>query len=285
MLGFLKDQSILRGAYFHDASKKAQAAAPRQKTKIDAKKARQAARERFKRAHLAEKAFARKLKKVAKEVGKIVNRLAPRGKVKDFPALKKALDRYSRMIGPWAALTAKSMIAEVAQRDSYAWAEMGREMGRSLRSEILIAPIQPALDKMLLEQVALIKSLPTQEATRVHHLMIEGMVGGRRAAETAKDIMRSGKVTEARALLIARTETTRTATTVVEARSTYVGSEGYFWRTADDSDVRQEHKKLNGKFIPWNLPPIAGPNGQRYHAGAGPNCRCYPEPVIPDVVA
>jgi len=283
VFGFLKDQSILRGAYFRDAAKKAPPA--RQKSKIDAKKARRAARERFKRAHLAEKAFARKLRRVAKEVGKIVNRFAPRGKVRDWPALNLALQKYSKLLGPWAASTAESMIAEVAQRDSFAWAEMGREMGRSLRSEILVAPIQPALDRMLLEQVQLIKSLPTQEATRVHHLMLEGMVGGRRAVETAKEIMRSGQVTASRAMLIARTETTRTATTVVEARSTYVGSEGYIWRTADDSDVRREHDKLEGKFIPWNRPPIAGPNGQRYHAGAGPNCRCYPEPIIPDVVA
>lgn len=114
--------------------------------------------------------------------------------------------------------------------------------------------------------------------------MIEAMPGGVRASETAKEIERTGDVTRSRADLIARTETTRAATSMVEARARHVGSEGYIWRTVGDVDVREIHKKLEGKFVRWDSPPVAGENGERAHAGAIYNCRCWPEPVIPDSI-
>lgn len=266
------------------SSRDAKATPTRQRSKQQAKKDRIAARERFRRAHLAEKAFARKLKSVAKQVGSIVKSFAPKGVVRNLPQLTKALNKYSEMLRPWAQAISKSLVEEVAQRDARAWAEMGRDMGRALRSEIRFAPTGKVMQGIMEEQVDLISSIPRQAAERVHKLTIEAMAGGVRARESAREIMRTTSVTESKAMLIARTETTRTATAMVEARATFVGSEGYIWRTAGDTDVRKLHKELEGKFIKWKKPPIAGENGERAHAGSIYNCRCYPEPVLPDVV-
>lgn len=260
---------------------------PRQKTKLDAKRERIAARERFKRARLAERSFARRLNQVAHEIGKIINRFAPRGQMKvgDLPKLTKTLTKYAEMLKPWAKKVSESMVAEVGRRDILSWAQLGRQLGQSLRKEIAEAPTGRVMRDLMEEQVDLITSLPMEAAQRVHKLTIEGMSGGTRAREVAKEIMKSGQVSKSRAMLIARTETTRTATAMVESRARFLGSEGYIWHTAGDSDVRELHRKLDNKFIRWDDPPIAGERGERAHAGAIYNCRCWPEPIIPDTLS
>lgn len=248
------------------------------------KRLRKATRERFSRARIAEKAYGRQLKQVGKQVGMIVKGFAPNGVVRNMTDLNNALQKYAELLRPWAAAVSERMTTEVGNRDLTAWKQLAKEMGRSLRSELTMAPIRPVLKTLAAEQVALITSLPTEASKRVHKLVLENMLQSNRAAETAKEIMRSGHVTESRALLIARTETSRTATAITMARAVHAGSDGYIWRTVGDSDVRDLHRKLEGKLIKWNDPPIAGEKGERAHAGAIFNCRCIPEPILPDVV-
>jgi len=249
-----------------------------------ARQRRQATRLRFAKARRAEESYARQLRQVATQVGNIVRGFAPRGEVTNLSELTSTLNRYADMIRPWATAAADRFIREVAQRDERAWAEAGRDIGRALRQEIRNAPTGAIMRQRLAEQVDLITSLPLEAAKRVHRIATEAMTTGSRAGELAKEIMKTGHVTRGRAELIARTETGRVAGALTEARSLHIGSEAYIWRTAGDADVRPEHKKLEGKVVRWDDPPIAGENGVRYHAGMGPNCRCSMEPVLPDVV-
>jgi uncharacterized protein with gpF-like domain len=68
---------------------------------------------------------------------------------------------------------------------------------------------------------------------------------------------------------------------LTQARAEHIGSEGYIWRTSNDSDVRHSHKEMNGRYVRWDTPPRLS-DGTVTHAGQIYNCRCYPEPVIPD---
>lgn len=170
------------------------------------------------------------------------------------------------------------MIAQVAQHDERAWMKMARQMGMSLKSEIERAPVGVRMRQLLEEQVGLIKSLPTEAAERVHKATTDGITKGLRASDIADEIMKTGQATKSRANLIARTEVGRTSTTLTQARAESVGSRGYRWRTAGDSDVRESHKRMEGRFVAWNDPPTL--DGMTGHAGALPNCRCYPEPVL-----
>jgi SPP1 gp7 family putative phage head morphogenesis protein len=115
----------------------------------------------------------------------------------------------------------------------------------------------------------------------VHELVTEARSGGKRFEEVAAQIKASGKVTASRATLIARTEASRAAVTFTQARARYVGSQGYIWRTAHDADVRPEHQEMEGVYVRWDKPPITDMKNP-YHAGCGPNCRCFPEPVLPE---
>lgn len=228
--------------------------------------------------------FRRQLKMVAKQVGAIVRTFAPGGVVEEPTKLTQMMRRYSDMLQPWAATVAKQMVEEVAARDTTAWITTGNEIGRNLRGEIERAPTGEVMKQKIAEAERLITSLPLEAAQRVQKLVVEAMPGGVRARETAAEIMRTEEVTESRAMLIARTETTRAATALVEARARALGSTHYVWETVGDADVRSTHRKLQGKVVSWDDPPVAGENGERAHAGAIYNCRCWPRPIIPEEV-
>ncbi|WP_288074655.1 phage minor head protein [Pseudomonas sp.] len=197
--------------------------------------------------------------------------------------ISSILRRYADALNDWAIATASRMLSDVDQQDRKAWAARTEEMGRALRDEIRNAPTGEALRGLMAEQVTLIKSIPLEAAKRVHELTLRGIEDSTRASEISREILRSGEVAESRARLIARTEVARTAANLTEARATSVGSVEYIWRTSGDSDVREDHKDLNGKVFRWDTPPVADQHsGSRAHPGTIYNCRCYAEPIIPE---
>lgn len=230
-----------------------------------------------------ERDYAAKLRKVAAHVGHIIAAFD----LKDPAAASKInaiMARYADTLTEWATATAGRMLADVDRQDRNAWADYSANMSKALRDEIKTAPTGEAMRALLADQVTLIKSIPLESAKRVHELTLTAIESGTRAADIAKEIARSGEVAASRAALIARTEVARTASTLTQARAQHIGSEGYIWRTAGDSDVRESHRKMNGKFVPWDQPPALLEGNKIYHAHAGQifNCRCYPEPVIPE---
>lgn len=233
----------------------------------------------FTQARKAERFYGAQLRKIARHIGELVNASVPTD-LFQAEALADRLRKYSELISPWAKSVAERMIADVSRRDRQSWMARSAEMGRLLRQEIESAPTGVAMRALLREQVGLITSLPTEAAERVHRLTLEGVTNSTRASEIATEIMRSGEVAKSRATLIARTEVGRVATTLTQVRAEHVGSVSYVWRTAHDSDVRASHRAMEGKVVAWAEPPVL--DGMRGHAGALPNCRCYPEPVVPE---
>lgn len=199
----------------------------------------------------------------------------------DTSELQRLLNEYGKHIQPWARSVASYMVADVARRNERQWRQNSKDIGTELRREITAAPTGAMLKDFLEENVALITSLPIEAAKRVHRLTTEALVSGQRASEIAKEILATGEVTKSRATLIARTEVARTAAGLTMARAEYVGSEGYIWRTAGDSDVRESHKEMEGKYVRWSSPPHLS-DGTTTHAGMIYNCRCFAEVVIPE---
>lgn len=236
----------------------------------------------FIRSRKAENSYARQLRRLAAHIGSIIDGMWEPDDPLTASEIGMVLDRYAATLVPWASAVGKRMITEVAARDRTAWMKTSARMGRILKTELEAAPTGIVMQQKLAEQVGLITSLPTEAAERVHKLTIEGLTQGRRAAGIARDIGRSGEVTKARATLIARTEVGRTATALTEARATSIGSTHFIWRTVGDSDVRPSHRALNGTTHRWDDPPECDP-GHHALPGAIWNCRCYPEPVVPEL--
>lgn len=240
-------------------------------------------RARWLQARRAESSYQTRLLGVARQIEAIIKGFSEAGKPKDPNKIIEALFDYADLITPWARSVASYMIADVGRRNTKAWKEIGEEMGKALKAELEQAPTGRIYGALMQEQVDLITSLPREAAQRVHRLTQQALIESTRAEDIAKEIMRTGEVTKNRAKLIARTEVARTASNLTEARALFAGSEGYIWRTSGDGDVRDTHKHMNGKYVRWDSPPKTDKNLAPYHAGQGPNCRCYPEPILPDL--
>ncbi len=192
------------------------------------------------------------------------------------------LDRYADLIEPWSEAVSKRLIDTLEIADDAMWRERSYQISAGLR-DIMTSSQGQVTRSIIEEQVKLFKSLPIEAADRVydiHNQAIEAVVSGRRSSDLKKEIMRTGEVTEARARTIARTEVGRASTAITQARATSMGSRGYIWRTAEDSDVRHSHAQMNGQYVDWAKPPTL--DGMTGHAGQFPNCRCYAEPVVPE---
>lgn len=220
---------------------------------------------------------------VARQVGAIVTGMAPDGEVSAAQEreIRYSLERYSALLRPWARSVAKFMIADVDRRNERAWFDVAKELGKGLLIEIKQAPTGMVYQALMEQQIELISSIPTKAAQRVNDLVTQGLVDGRRADEIAKEILRTEDVTKSRATLIARTSVSTAAASLTQARAMYAGSVEYIWRTSEDGDVRPTHKAMNGKTVKWEEPPKTDASLDPYHAGCGPNCRCFPDPILP----
>jgi SPP1 gp7 family putative phage head morphogenesis protein len=244
---------------------------------------RKLARERFLAGRKAETQYGIQLRRVARHIGDIIRGVSPQGELFEADRIIDMLHRYADLLAPWARTVAARMLADVSERDARAWRAHGREIGRALRQEIARAPTGAVMQKALAEQVHYITSLPRDAAERVHKLTIEGMLNSTRASEIAKEIMASGEVSRSRATLIARTETSRTATELTKARAQYVGSTHAVWMTSRDGDVRKSHREMEGKVFAWDDPPTLS-DGTTTLPGCIYNCRCFASPILPDKI-
>jgi SPP1 gp7 family putative phage head morphogenesis protein len=247
------------------------------------KKQRQRAQQHWLKVRNAEKGYAVQLRKIARHVGEIIRHFAI-GDPAVVPEVTNILHRYASVITPWARATAARMIAEVDRRDMTAWQRHAREMSRALHREVAQAPIGEVVRQLQNDQVDLITSIPLEAAQRVQELTQQYVLGGKRYAELAEMIHNTSVVTMSRATLIARTETAKASASLMQSRAQYVGSTHYIWHSVQDIYVRKMHRHLNGTTQEWANPPIAEEGGQRHHPGNFPNCRCYAEPILPDII-
>ncbi len=199
-----------------------------------------------------------------------------------MPALTQVLGAYADALLPWAHTVVRRMLGDVNASNLHMWRKLSDRMSRQMHSDIINAPIGEVMRGLLHEQVKLIRSLPIEAGERVHELTLRGLENSSRFKEYAEEIARTGEVTTSRATLIARTETARTASTLTQVRAQSAGATHYYWRTADDNDVRPGHKAMAGKICEWAKPPAVNENGRimHHHPGMIWNCRCYAEPLI-----
>lgn len=231
-------------------------------------------------------AYERDLRKVAREVGRIIEAFQVKSSLGDISKMQNHLAEYAKILAPWAQLKGTELAEAANQQDKLAWARATAEMGRGIHLELRgNTRIGSTMREIMNRQVHYITSLPIEAGERVHQLVIEGLSNSTRAEEIAKEIARSGEVTQSRAMLIARTETSRAQTSLTQARSLAVGAESYIWRSVHDSRVRLRHRELDKSIHRWDNPPVASePNAEVIHAHPGEifNCRCWAQPIIAD---
>lgn len=221
----------------------------------------------------AERNYERQLLSV---VGQIRSVLATSA---DLAAAEKLIREYAELLDPWARQSAANMMFAVNRKNVQAWTSVAGRAGIDMRRLLNSPGIGEAVALRVRENASKIKGLVLESADKVAEIAQEALITGSRADDLAKRIAKVGEISESRARTIARTEVSKAGTALTFARASEIGSTGYIWRTARDGGTRESHRAMEGVFVRWDSPPTI--DGMTGHAGEFPNCRCYPEPVIP----
>ena len=186
----------------------------------------------------------------------------------------------------------KRMVTPLADVNGNTWREAARKSTRSrffysLLMEELKQGRKTIIDDQVLENAALIRTLPNDVAQKVVKDIEEEFLKGKRARSIEKVIRQeTDKHSRASARLIARTEVSKTQSALTRARAQALDMHWYIWRTAlDGNRVRKSHRAMEGVFVNWNDPPspealIGEKSVGYYHAGNIWNCRCYSDPLL-----
>lgn len=137
--------------------------------------------------------------------------------------------------------------------------------------------IAAALKKATKANVDLIKSIPDQYLEKVRKAVYENVSAGMRFEGIEKLITHVGDVTESRAKLIARDQTSKMNGAFNRIQQVSLGIDRYQWQTAGDERVRETHAENDGKIFYWDDPPEETGN-----PGDDVECRCFGIPIFVD---
>lgn len=175
-----------------------------------------------------------------------------------------------------AALAARKNLGAVDERLA---AELVKAVGVDIRPALSgMGPIATEMEKAARANVALITSIPEQYFDRLRAVIEAGWSGGRRWEEVARDVAEVGDITDNRAALIARDQTSKMNAAFNEVRQTALGIEEYSWSGSLDARERDSHKAMEGKRLRWDSPPTV--DDEPVHPGEAINCRCVAIPIV-----
>jgi SPP1 gp7 family putative phage head morphogenesis protein len=226
-----------------------------------------------------EKKYGASLRRVAKNVGDIVEPHIVNGRIQDPDKMKASLAAYSSLLGPWAEKVAADMLRGVSLRLRSDFIAASKSVGLELRNLISDSGIGQVARQLQERQVQLIRSLPLEAGIRAQKISMDAVITGMRAEESAAKLLETEAVTAARATLIARTETAKATSAITQARAQSIGSDTYIWRTAADGDVRESHAEMEGTVCNFSSPPTLS-DGESHNPGEIYNCRCYAEVIF-----
>lgn len=132
------------------------------------------------------------------------------------------------------------------------------------------------------ENVALIKSIPSQFFDAIEQKVSRQVADGGRFEELAAEIEDTYGVSESRARLIARDQIGKYTGDLNRVRQQDLGLTSFVWRTVGDERVRTDetagpnegHVERDGVTYEWSDPPEGETPGEPVQ------CRCWSDPVL-----
>ena len=233
------------------------------------------------------------LKRWRRVAGHIIESHTEGVKISNENDMQRALRDYAQLITPWARRQSAKLLEKVQRSNKRAYQAKSKLIGKTLKTNLVEKNVDQVAQKLLNEQVELIKSIPLEAGLRAQKIAYEAVLTGQRAApnedtinELQKQLGLSTEVAISRAQLIAITETARATASVNQSRAMSVGSGQYRWHNSGDEAVRDSHriykgKKLQGMIFSWDNPPTLD-DGMTGHPGTFPRCRCFAEPIFDD---
>lgn len=188
--------------------------------------------------------------------------------------------------------------------------QFGDKVGIDIVKIMAEKGLKDAFDLQVKANVELIKSLPNNYFNDIQKLVYNNATGAKPIeGGLTNAIMDLTGTTKSKAKLIARDQTAKAVSTYSHMRMQNIGIQGYKWKSSrdirtagnpnglypnvdDKSKFHGDHWDRNNKyylFVKSNNPPKA-PDGKQYRnpppdgsPGMAINCRCYADPVIPEL--
>jgi SPP1 gp7 family putative phage head morphogenesis protein len=160
----------------------------------------------------------------------------------------------------------------------------GSQLARQVRAVLGVdvlgtdARLPVLMEGFVAENVALIRAIPGEIATRIEKTVMRGASSGLLAKDIASDLDADFALGRQRAHLIARDQVGKFYGQVNGARQKDLGVRRYIWRGVLDRRERAHHVAREGQVFSWDRPPEGG------HPGEEILCRCTAEPVLSDVL-
>jgi len=195
------------------------------------------------------------------------------------------------------------MVKDVRFSSAMSWRDAifkttnSRELYDLVKNEMK-GPVGSRVWQIVSDNVAYIKTIPTEWADYVAKYAYREGLKGKRPEEIEKELRKKLPAHMTKNLkCVARTECAKANAAIVQARAEMCGIRAYRWRAMHDERARHAHRSMDGIVVFYDDPPSPealfpgeGKAYGKYHAGNTFNCRCYQEPIVdyrfmPDVVS
>lgn len=191
---------------------------------------------------------------------------------------QKHFDRVAmRLAGKWAGTSYKD--------NANAWKAQMRKAGFTV--DMQLTPAQRTqLDVAVVENVSLIKSIPSQFATDVQGIVTRSFLAGRDLDTMAKALRARGDVTVHRAAFIARDQSNKLTASMNAARQRELGLHWAVWKhSSAGKEPRPDHVRAGREE--WIFDTQVGIDfGDKFGQvlpGVAINCRCGSRTLIPAI--
>lgn len=153
--------------------------------------------------------------------------------------------------------------------------------GLSIKTSTLSAVAKETLKASVVENVALIKSIPAQYFDQITQATMRSITSGNGLADLAPALEKYEGITKRRAEFIARDQTSKAYANMNRDRMIKVGVKKAEWiHSGGGSHPRETHVEMDGKEFDIEKGMYDSATGEWIQPGQLPNCRCTSRPII-----
>ncbi|MNF73353.1 Phage Mu protein F like protein [compost metagenome] len=229
---------------------------------------------------------------IAKEVMPLVRQLAPEY-TQDTVVTTDAwsdliLSAMSRLMQKWQSERISSAANRLAGEFVQASLKKSeRDLNKSAGIDVFSGSsvLQDYLKASAQQNAQLIKSIPAKYLEDVQTLVMANMRSGMRPSFIEKALQEQFGITQRRAKMIARDQTSKIQGELAEKQQKGAGFEYFQWIDSDDSRVRHRHSEIANKVTAygkgiyrWDNLPLSS-DGKPIKPGSDYQCRCIARPV------
>ena len=226
---------------------------------------------------------------VARQIERTYKRNEPEMAMDALPAreLQELLQRLGREWGKrfdaFGQVAARWLARRVSRAVDSTLKQALRAVGFTVSFKLTRAQ-RDVFASIIMENVALIKSIP-QEYLRGVEVLVQNSVQAGRDISTLKDeLAHRYEITERRAAFIARDQNNKATQALARVRDRELGiTEGIWVHVPGKKSSRYSHIKMNGKKFKISEGLFDSAEGRKVHCGELPGCQCTYRAIVPAV--